>query len=376
MSTGLYIHIPFCVSKCAYCDFYSLACGKNGQNELKSAYTASLCRQSKLWGKIYGRPSIQSIYIGGGTPTILPTKQLTDIIANIKSSFDISPNAEFTVEANPATFDSDKLKALKNAGVNRLSIGMQSANDNELKLLSRIHSENDTERSFAVARECGFDNISLDIMYGIPDQTTDSFKRTLYKAVSLSPEHISVYGLQLEPGTRLFNNQSLYAFPEEDCEAEMNGLAQIILESSGYRRYEISNYSLPGRECAHNLLYWNGMEYLGLGTGACSYRDRRRFRVITDIKSYCASQDFTDVTKTDEILTEEDAAKEYIMLRLRLCRGLELKKLYSITPNAEKYLSRARGFIKAGFIEENGGYIRFTPKGFNVSNTLLSEILF
>lgn len=380
MSIGIYIHIPFCVSKCAYCDFYSLACGKNGANgkwtEQKNAYTAALCRQISLWGEKYGHCEISSVFIGGGTPTTLSSGQLTAISDSLKSAFHLTPDAEFTVEANPMTFDKEKLAALKKAGVNRLSIGMQSADDNELKLLSRIHSQSGLEQSFNTARESGFDNINLDIMYGIPSQTVSSFRKTLDAVLSLAPEHISVYGLQLESGTRLYQNREKYSFPGEDEETEMNALAQNVLEKAGYCRYEISNYSLPGRECRHNLLYWNAREYLGFGAGACSYFDRKRFRISPDIESYCQSSDFSEITETEEILSDEDAAREYIMLRMRLCEGLEIKKLQDLTPNTEKYLLRAGKFIKPGLIKEKDGFLSFTPAGFNVSNTILSEIIY
>lgn len=376
MGTGLYIHIPFCVSKCSYCDFYSLPCGKNGREQEKSIYVAALCRQISVWGEMYGHPEIQSVYIGGGTPTILSSGQFTAISESLKNTFKLTPNTEFTVEANPKTFGREKLAALKKSGVNRLSIGMQSANDNELRLLSRIHTFKELEGSFSAARESGIDNINLDIMYGIPSQTVESFRKTLNTVIALSPEHVSVYGLQLEYGTRLYQNRGLYSFPGEDAETEMNALAQDMLESAGYRRYEISNYAVPGRECRHNLLYWNALEYLGIGAGACSFKDRRRFRIRDDIMAYCKCSDFSDVTETEEIISDEDAAKEYIMLQLRLCRGLEIKKLHDLTPDAEKYLTRARKYLSSGFVEENGGFIKFTPKGFNVSNTLLSEILY
>lgn len=380
MSIGIYIHIPFCVSKCAYCDFYSLACGRVGEkgkySEQKNAYTDALCRQISLWGEKYGHIGVSSVFIGGGTPTTLSQKHLTVIADTVKSAFHLTPNAEFTVEANPMTFDVEKLSALKKAGANRLSIGMQSANDNELKLLSRIHSQSWLEHSFSVARESGFDNINLDIMYGIPSQTLKSFKKTLDTVVSLGPEHVSVYGLQLEAGTRLYQNREKYVFPSEEEETEMNALAQDVLEKAGYRRYEISNYSLPGLECRHNLLYWNAQQYLGFGAGACSYYDRKRFRITPDIEGYCNSSSFGEMTEVEEVLSNEDAAKEYIMLRLRLCQGLEIKKLHDLTPNAENYLLRAEKFIKPGFMEKKDGFLRFTPTGFNVSNTILSEILY
>ncbi len=373
---SLYIHVPFCISKCAYCDFYSLACGKNGRKQEKTAYLNAVLRNIENW-KHYGKDrKLDSIFIGGGTPTVLDTDALSKIINAVKIAFDVTPNAEFTVEANPKTFDTEKLRALKELGVNRLSIGVQSANDNELIKLSRIHTFEDAKTSFDLARECGFDNISVDLMYGIPSQSVISFSETLDKVISLKPEHISVYGLQLEEGTPLWVKQNCFTFPSEDEEAELNALALQKLTEAGYFRYEISNYSLPERECRHNLGYWSQGEYLGLGPGAYSYFDARRFYIPKDLELYCNCTDFDTVSVTEEIQSKEDSDREFIMLSLRLARGISINSLKERVPSFDLFISRAEKFIQTGFMELKDDRLYFTSKGFNVSNYILSELLF
>ncbi len=373
---SLYIHVPFCVLKCAYCDFYSLPCGKNGKTTEKAAYLNAVLRNIENWKKYRKDRKVNTIFIGGGTPTVLDTESLCVLISAIKKAFDISPNAEFTIEANPKTFDKEKLTALRSLGVNRLSIGVQSGNDNELKLLSRIHTAEEAKESFALARKCGFDNISLDLMYGIPSQTAESFERTLDFAVSLKPEHISVYGLQLEEGTPLWKKRSELDLPTEDEELEMNELLLRKLRGAGYERYEISNYSLPSRECKHNLEYWTQGEYLGFGPGAYSYYDGRRYYLPRELDSYCKCEEFDALSITDEMQNKGDSDREFIMLALRLTRGVELSSLDERTPNAETLLKRAKSFIQNGFMQIKGDRLSFTDKGFNVSNYVLSEILF
>ncbi len=364
------------MSKCAYCDFYSLSCGKNGKATEKTAYLNAVLRNIENWS-FYGKGrTVDTVFIGGGTPTALDTDSLCTIISNIKSSFDIAPNAEFTIEANPKTFDKEKLAAIRTLGVNRLSIGVQSGNDSELKLLSRIHTANEAKESFDLARKCGFDNISIDLMYGIPSQTVSSFEKTLDLALSLRPEHISLYGLQLEEGTRLWKDREKLVFPSEDDQLKMNSILISRLQSAGYERYEISNFSLSGRQCRHNLVYWTQGEYIGFGPGAYSYFEGRRFYIPRELDSYCSCEDFDGISVTDELQSREDSDREFIMLSLRLTRGIQLSALNERTPNAEALLKRAEKFIKDGFMQSKEERLSFTEKGFNVSNYILSELLF
>lgn len=406
---AVYVHVPFCVSKCAYCDFYSLPCGGMADTggvlsvthsllALQKSYVDSLCRQMRLVSERYDRPKISTVFIGGGTPSLLLTEDIKKITDTLYTCFDLPKSAEFTLEANPETLNTEKLTAYRDMGINRLSIGMQSAVDSELKALSRIHTHKSVINAVKSARAAGFDNINLDLMYALPGQTEESFGKTLKAALSLSPEHISVYGLQLEEGTPLFKSRKSLHFPGEDAENAMNALALDTLSKNGYRRYEISNYSKPGYECRHNLTYWTLGEYFGFGAAAHSFKDGVRYSIKKDAYAYCGSSDFSDVTETEELLTAEALTEEYIMLSLRLCRGLSLKKLSELSNDCDIYLKRAEPFIKGGFMElyrakadvpeaDTGAakdlcvsmgdsYLRFTAKGFNVSNAILSEIIY
>lgn len=412
---AVYIHIPFCVSKCAYCDFYSLPCAekspvkqseetygerKNGAStqalcksekysdgcfapeiyELHSRYVDALCRQMRAASERYDRPRVSTVFIGGGTPSVLKTEEIRRIFDTLFSCFDIPTDAEITLEANPDTLSYEKLCAYRKMGINRLSIGMQSAVDSELKAISRIHTARSVAEAVKNARAAGFENINLDIMYALPFQTEESFKTTLDTVLSLSPEHVSVYGLQLEEGTPLFKNREKLTFPGEDGENLMNALAQSVLEKNGYRRYEISNYAREGFECRHNLNYWTLGEYFGFGVAAHSFKDGKRESIKKDIHAYCALSDFSEVTEVEEILTEEEYVDEYVMVSLRLCKGLSLSALNSLSKNADTYVKRAEPFVKCGLMEiyelDGERFLRFTPNGFNVSNTVLSEILY
>ena len=314
--------------------------------------------------------------MGGGTPTVLSTDQLIRIIVALKTSFDLTRNCEFTVEANPATFDEKKISALFANGVNRLSMGVQSSCDNELKTIGRIHSFEDARSSFHLTRKSGFGNISVDLMYGLPYQTKQSFLKSVTDVIELSPEHISVYGLQLEEDTPLYSKKDILPFPSEDECVEMYSSAIALLKEHGYCRYEISNFAKDGFECRHNLGYWSASEYLGFGAGAYSFFENKRFYCEQDVRAFCACEDHSEMITVEEVLSDEDKEKEFIMLSLRLTKGFSIKELFDRTRNAEFYLKRSEPFIKNGLMEIKDGRLFFTEKGFNVSNTVLSEILF
>ncbi len=375
MNIGIYVHIPFCVSKCAYCDFYSLPSAKT-DDALKDEYVEALVRQIRSAPSIYGEQAVDTVFFGGGTPTVLKTEQLLHIIQALKGAFHLTRNCEFTVEANPATFDFDKLTALRAAGVNRISLGVQSAQDCELSLIGRIHTFEQAKNAFNLTRNAGFDNISIDLMYGLPSQTEHTFFDSVQKITELAPEHISVYGLQLEENTPLCKNRKNYTFPSEDECISMYSAAIALLKKHGYDRYEISNFSKKGRECAHNLLYWSQGQYLGFGAGAYSYFDNRRFHTESDINVFCDTENFDDITVLDEEISDADKVTEFIMLSLRLTRGFSEKELFNRTRNASFYLDKMKKFIKAGLMKRENGRIFFTEDGFNVSNAILSEILF
>ena len=375
MGIGIYVHIPFCLSKCAYCDFYSLprSCYTS---ETKTHYIQALIRHFKQARQNHGSIIADTVFIGGGTPTSLDTEQLTLLINGLKDSFDVTRNTEFTVEANPATFDEGKLLTLKALGVNRLSIGVQSALDSELKAIGRAHSYKESTDAFKLARKCGFDNISVDLMFGLPYQTEKSFLYSINEAIKLSPEHISVYGLQLEEDTPLYRLKGSDVLPNDDECVKMFSSAISLLDKNGYPRYEISNFAKEGFECRHNLTYWSAMEYLGFGAGAYSYFDSKRFFYKQDVEKYCLCEDFSELMTIEETLGYQDKEREFIMLSLRLCKGISLKELNERTRNPKFYLDKFEKYVKSEFMQILNGRLSFTEKGFNVSNTILSEILF
>ena len=372
---GLYLHIPFCRSKCLYCDFCSLPSAKE---ETVERYIDALCTQIKIMGERAKERTVDTVFIGGGTPTFLTSAQLGKIITELEKSFAVSKDAEFTAEANPATFDRQKLTEMRAMGVNRLSIGMQSAIANELRLLGRTHTAEDIKKAVDAVNLAKIDNFNLDLMYGIPSQTVDSFKETLNFVCSLSPDHISVYGLQLEEGTPLYKRQEKYTFPTEDEEKEMNRTALSVLGKSGYNRYEISNYAKEGKECRHNIKYWKRDDYIGMGVAAHSFFERERYGATENIDEYISAvQTDSDCLYQDrQKITPDEAAAEYIMLRMRLTEGVSPEGFtaetgLSFTP----YAKRMEQFIASGHIEYKNKRYAFTPNGFDVSNYILSEIV-
>ena len=387
---GLYIHIPFCAAKCGYCDFYSVKAGEKTQD----AYINALIKQMKEYSLPAQDNTVDTVFIGGGTPTHIGTENLLKIIKNIKSFFDLSRTLEFTVEANPKTIDLKGLKKLYKAGVNRLSIGLQSANDNELKLLSRIHNYNDFIECYENAKAAGFKNISVDVMYGIPTQTVKSFYNTLKKTVTLKPTHISAYGLKIEPNTVFYKNYEKIRkyLPSEDEEREMYFMCRELLAKNGYNQYEISNFARSGCECRHNLKYWNCSEYIGLGTGAHSYFSNCRFSFKKDIKEYVKnfSYDEARLQRVDifdlekyNLFDEHTEIKpnerigEYIMLGLRLSSGIDKNKFAQLfyMDFDKMYFQKIIPFLESGHIVRTSEGYAFSPEGMFVSNYILGKIL-
>ena len=281
---ALYVHIPFCVKKCNYCDFLSFSADES----IKRAYLEALHREALYWQKILcGRYRIGTVFIGGGTPTCLSALELK-LLGDIIKQFDIDDNAEFTIEANPGTLDEEKICAIRKMGVNRVSLGLQSSIDEELKLLGRIHTYNEFLESYHLLRDAGFDNINIDLMSDIPKQSFESYKKTLERVVSLKPEHISSYSLILEPGTVFYkmHEDGVLDIADEDTDRQMYSYTKKILEENGYHRYEISNYCKKDRECKHNLVYWTLEDYIGIGLGASSCFEGARFSNYSDLEKY------------------------------------------------------------------------------------------
>ena len=328
----------------------------------------------------FGDYEIDSIFFGGGTPTCLSAQTLSKILTTIKSNYSVSENAEISLECNPATANYDDFKTLVISGFNRLSMGVQSIHENELKALGRIHSFSDFEKTYNDARRAGFKNINLDLMYGIPFQTESSFKKTLEAIVSYSPEHISAYALKIEPGTVFFKNKEKLLLPDEDSEYNMYKLAVQILAENDYCHYEISNYAKKGFEARHNIKYWNTDDYIGFGVSAHSCINRNRYAVIGSTVKYSDiilnSLDEKYYFET-ESLSEEEFSEEYIMMRLRLNRGLspkEYKEKFS-GEIPEKYIKRMFPFIQSGHIINSDKGYSLSDDGMYVSNYILSEIL-
>ena len=368
-SIGLYVHVPFCVKKCNYCDFCSYPIESIGSRD---AYIESLCREIEAYKGQEIRAN--TLFFGGGTPSLLTPEQFDKIVRSIKESFTFDKNIEFTVEANPVTLNCDNLSAYIAGGVNRISIGLQSVHNNELKILGRIHSYEDFLASYRLVRDFGINNVNVDIMYGLPEQTVESFSDTLRTISALSPEHISVYGLILEEGTPFYNFKGTLTFPSEDEECDMYYTAASMLRELGYSHYEISNYSKSGYESRHNLNYWRDGEYLGFGVAAYSYYNGMRFGNCSDINEYLRSD--SSVAYSERI--DEVARRyEYAMLALRLSEGICLSDYrdkfgIDFLKGREMKISELE---RLGYLVVDVDRLYLTEKGFYVSNLILSELL-
>ena len=367
---GIYLHIPFCIRKCNYCDFCSFP---DADGRLIEDYADELVRRIEDFSAKHGKRHADTVYFGGGTPTLMPARLFEKIISALNRGFDISSDAEITVECNPASIDKNGLAALRSLGINRLSIGLQSTNDTELKTLGRLHSFEDFRRTFCDAREVGFDNISVDLMHSIPKQTKESFRQSLSDLIVLSPEHISVYGLKIEEGTAFFYERESLDLPDEDTDAELYTLCCDFLSSNGYSRYEISNFARTGKESRHNLKYWMLDDYIGFGVAAHSCFEGERFGNSRDINAFLAGE---DISSQKQKISDEERLSEYVMLRLRLAKGIDKREFLTAAGREFKELyPQVDTYIRRGFMTEDEFRIAFTTKGFLVSNTILSEML-
>ena len=362
---GLYIHIPFCLSKCRYCDFCSFP---HPNRELVKSYISRISEEIEEYGKAYSKYTVNTVYFGGGTPTLLSAEELCLLLEAIKENFNVTDSAEISVECNPATADLGYFKKIRLGGFNRLSIGVQSMNDGELRLLGRLHKAEDAKKAFFDAREAGFDNISVDIMYGIPDQTAPSLAETLTAVCELSPDHISLYGLKIEEGTHFAKHKDELKLPDEDEEYEMYMSSTSLLASAGYEKYEISNFAKHGKYSRHNLKYWERDDYLGIGLAAHSCIDNRRFSATCDIDVYLGGKSLD----TEEIISEHDILCEKIMLGMRLGKGIAFGALGN---KAQDYKSKLEKFITSGHVKKVGNSLSFSDDGMYISNYILSEIL-
>lgn len=373
----LYLHIPFCVSKCKYCDFLSAPSGE----EQRQIYVERLCRRIRYWSDVihnYGY-EIVSIFVGGGTPSILTEAQITQVFEAVHESFPIREDAEITLEMNPGTDVKDKLPVYRELGINRLSMGLQSADNEELKCLGRIHTYEDFRQVYQWAREAGFTNINVDLMSAIPGQTLESYEDTLRKVADLEPEHISAYSLIIEEGTPFYERygegRHAEELPDEDIEWQMYVRTGEILEDYGYHRYEISNYAKDGYECRHNLGYWDRKEYLGLGAGASSLMDHIRWKEPDHIGPSTGlvleeREDFTRLRRKDEM-------EEFMFLGLRKINGVseyDFYKSFRVSMD-EIYKESIENLIKEGLLVREEDRIRLTDRGIDLSNYALSQFL-
>lgn len=363
--TGLYIHIPFCVKKCKYCDFNSYS----NCSDLYEDYFKCLDREIQRIENI----TFDTIYIGGGTPTVPPNYYLTKLVESIKNR---TENCEITVECNPGTVTLSDFENLKKAGVSRISMGLQSANDDELKMLGRVHTFADFAESFKNARLAGFDNISLDIMFGLPDQTIEGLSGTLEKAVEFGSEHISCYCLKIEDGTP-FSEMKLN-LPSDDDSADMYDFVVGFLEEKGYKRYEISNFSRSGKISKHNTKYWQMEEYIGIGAGAHSFYDNKRFSKISNIKEYIASiLNGGDAIEECLEVSEKEKMSEFVFLGLRMADGINEEHFKKVFGNDlfDIYGEQIGKYIKMGVMERKNGNIFIKPQFLYVSNNILSDFV-
>ena len=368
-AVGLYIHIPFCLKKCAYCDFTSFpVCDFSGREK----YIDVLCEEISSYKS--HNVTLDTIFFGGGTPSILTGDEFAKISAAISNSFKIAPGVEFTMEANPGTLSRENLSKYFECGVNRLSIGLQSIHENELKNLGRIHNYNDFVKSYTMARELGIDNINIDLMYGIPKQTAESFRSTLSNVISLEPDHLSVYGLILEPGTPLYQRAEDLVLPSEDEEVDMYYRAADMLSRAGYEHYEISNYSKNGKRCAHNMKYWCLDEYIGVGLSAHSFYRGNRYYNSSIPNEYFSRVGKGYMCNPNE---EYDQAFEYVMLGLRTADGISLSEYKGrfACDFLDGRIDKLKKLSDLGLISMENNYLRLTERGFYVSNTILSELL-
>ncbi len=368
--TGIYIHVPFCLSKCHYCDFCSNA---RADEETKNLYIQRLCEEIRACADRIGdcRPIADTVYFGGGTPTLLSSEQFSKILDTVNDCFGIDDGAEITAEANPKTADIKKLTEMRSLGINRLSIGMQSVNDNELRALGRIHGFEDFCNIYLNARGAGFENISADLMYGIPEQTIDSFERSIEAIAVMHPEHISSYCLTVEDGTNFGKHRDSLVLPDEDTVSDMYMLMTEMLLKYGYEKYEISNFAHNGQVSRHNLKYWKREAYLGFGPAAHSFFSNARYSNSRDIEAFLRGENIRD---SYEEIHSLEAVDEYVMLRMRLKEGInipefeELFRLDFMKTCGDSFKRFAPEYV---YIDKKT--CRFTDKGMFVSNYILSE---
>ncbi|WP_394924925.1 radical SAM family heme chaperone HemW [uncultured Robinsoniella sp.] len=377
---GIYIHIPFCIRKCAYCDFLSFA----SEEEARKKYIRSLISEIEQWNDIK-RWHITSIFVGGGTPSVLKKEETALILEAVYNKFQVDDDAEITTEANPGTLTKDKLYTYREHGINRLSLGLQSVHDQELKLLGRIHTYEDFLKGFHMAREAGFKNINVDLMSALPGQTVDSWRKSLSEILRLKAEHVSAYSLIIEEGTPFYEKyaedarlrdmgEDCQILPSEEDERRMYYETRRLTKEYGLEQYEISNYAKPGYECRHNQAYWLRQDYLGFGLGASSLVDNVRFRNTADLAQYNLGVFKKEET---EVLSVQEQMEETMFLGLRMKDGVSLEEFETVfhTPFSAVYGKAVQELKKEGLVHVEDKRILLTEKGFDLSNYTLAQFL-
>lgn len=378
----LYLHIPFCVKKCNYCDFFSAS----GTPKEQADYVSAMIQEIQSYQELSGEYEVQTIFLGGGTPSLLTPEQIEKIFTTIYHIFSVNENAEITMEMNPGTVDIEKLRAMKAAGVNRLSIGLQSAQNEELKMLGRIHTYEEFLETWKLTEQAGFKNRNIDLMSALPGQTMESYKDTLSKVLALEPEHISAYSLILEEGTVFYDwyekgklDRGAWKLPSEEEEYAMGELTIQRLAEAGMHRYEISNYAKSGKECRHNLGYWDRVEYLGIGAGSSSLIKGERFDHIRDRKAYIEKiRNGESILIDREILSVESQMEEFMYLGLRKIEGVSRTDFQNyFGKNVDDVYGEILDKLEEEqLLEFSGDRIRLTHRGVDVSNCVLAEFLF
>lgn len=363
-SAGLYVHVPFCLTRCGYCDFNAY----EGLDHLQSPYTTALQKEADLWSEQWRAIRIASIFMGGGTPTTLPVEGLVSLLDHFRGAFHFAGDGEVTVEANPDTVDASYFAALRAGGVNRISMGVQSFDASVLRSLERLHSADSVRSAFASARSAGVDNLNLDLIYGAEGETSSSWVRTLEEAIALGPEHISAYALTVEPNTPLGRQvaSGQRPGPDPDVQADRYEAACSLLATAGYEHYEISNWAQAGYRCVHNEGYWEGRPYLGLGAGAHSFRDGRRWWNVRPPQEYLSMVESGRLpVGGEERLTEDERQTEQLLLGLRRTDGV---------PEAWLDAARATDYVAEGLAERRGDRVALTERGWFVASEAVLDL--
>ena len=370
---GIYVHIPFCVSKCVYCDFLS----SPQTDEVKARYINALCQSIRADETNERRKlPVNSVFFGGGTPSLIKTELLLSILDSIKDRYNLTEDAEITIEANPGTVNLEKLKAYRDAGINRISFGIQSAIDSELKMLGRVHNFTEAKEAVYMAKEVGFDNINADIIMAIPGADKDKFKYTLDSILKLDLPHISAYSLIIEEGTKLYDSLDTFPkLPDEDSEREMYYMLQDCLTANGYRQYEISNFAREGYESVHNRKYWQMLPYIGYGIAAASFYDGRRYSVTADLDKFI-SNPLASIENV-ELLDKKDYYEEFVFLGLRMNEGIsreEFQKRFGLNIS-DIYGKVIESNLKKGLLLNEDDRLKLSRRGIDLANTVMSDFI-